>query len=255
MAEKKWIGSPSVEELLVFWAEKAQEMSLIKIDFKNPLYLEAFTHKSFQNEQSHINFNYERLEFLGDALLQAWSAAELFKKFKEKNEGQLSIMRSAMVNEKSLAKLSKILGWDFLVLLGKGELKDDGHKKESVLGDIFEAFLGAYYLVYEDIDKVFAVLSEMMLIAKKRGFDFLAEEFSIDFDEKTKLQNLVMKNYPTPPEYKTVELKSGEYKYRVDLIINHKKVLSQETNFIKKTQKKLAKNALDKKLYERTSCY
>ncbi len=116
--------------------------------FAHPaLLIEALTHRSYLNEhREHATGHNERLEFLGDAVLELVSTDFLFKKFPEHTEGDLTSYRAALVNTVSLAESSRALGVDAFMLLSKGEAKDTGRARDVILADAFEAIIGALYL-------------------------------------------------------------------------------------------------------------
>lgn len=131
--------------------EKYQELiaaseKILGVSFKNKeLLLNALVHRSFLNE--HPNFflpNNERLEFLGDAVLELIVSEKLFAKYKDIREGELTNLRASLVNAESLGKLAIKIGLDDLVLLSKGERMTK--IKNSVLADSFEALVGAIFL-------------------------------------------------------------------------------------------------------------
>lgn len=250
---KEIIANKTLEEAISFWHQHALEL-IPFIDFRNPsLLFKAFIHKSFENENDLIDFNYERLEFLGDAILQSWVTIKLIDLF-DKNEGELSVMRSAIVNEKTLARIALTFDFDKLVLIGKGELRDQGHLKESILSDIFEAFLGAEYQDKKDMNKIYILLDKMNEKLKADGINLFDLNFSDNFDPKTKLQNEVMKELGVIPLYPLKELDNETYKYEVSLVIKDKLIFSQKTNSIKETEKEFAKKALEEKPYARNLC-
>ena len=111
------------------------------------LLIQAFTHSSFVNEQK-INKrpDYERLEFLGDAVLEMISSAYLFRKFPDKKEGQMSKMRASLVCEGALAYDAEQLSLKDYIQLGKGEEATGGRNKESIIADVMEAVIGALFL-------------------------------------------------------------------------------------------------------------
>lgn len=237
-------------EALNLWLDSAKKTPLGEYFQDNPIFFEAFTHKSFQNENSALNFNYERLEFLGDSLLQTWCSQTLYSQILE-NEGVLSVMRSAIVSEKNLSDLAKLLNFHELILLGRGEVKCEGYFKTSVLSDVFESFLGACFIYYGKFEVICEILNKVTEMALENHIHIFSPEFSEGFDEKTKLQNLVMKYFESPPYYESRELKDEEMKYEVKLFINQKEVLSKKSQNIKHTQKELAQLALTQKLYQR----
>ncbi len=111
------------------------------------LITQAFTHSSFVNEQK-INKrpDYERLEFLGDAVLEMISSAYLFKTYPEKKEGEMSKIRASLVCEPALAYCSEQIELKKYIQLGKGEEATGGRNKESIIADVMEAVIGALFL-------------------------------------------------------------------------------------------------------------
>jgi ribonuclease-3 len=111
------------------------------------LLVQAFTHSSFVNEQ-RINKkpDYERLEFLGDAVLEMLSSAFLFAKYPDKKEGEMSKIRASLVCEPALAFDAETLDIKSYIQLGKGEEATGGRHKESIIADVMEAVIGALYL-------------------------------------------------------------------------------------------------------------
>lgn len=122
--------------------------SSLGITFNNPgLLTEALTHRSYLNEHREYTGNHnERLEFLGDAVLELAATDFLFKKFPARSEGELTSYRAALVNTASLAESAQMLGLSNFLLLSKGEAKDTGRAREVILADTFEAIIGAIYL-------------------------------------------------------------------------------------------------------------
>ncbi|MCD7808224.1 MAG: ribonuclease III [Erysipelotrichaceae bacterium] len=110
------------------------------------LYKEAFTHPSYANESHDYKKDYERLEFMGDAVLQLYVSKFIFQLLPDVPEGTLTTLRSKLVREESLARFSRELHLGELLYLGIGEEKSGGRERESVLANIFESFIGALYL-------------------------------------------------------------------------------------------------------------
>lgn len=119
----------------------------LNFKFKNKdLLTEAFIHRSYLNENPKINlFHNERLEFLGDAVLELVVTEYLYRKY-ENPEGELTSWRAALVNAQSLSQLAKDLGFNDYLLLSQGEAKDTGKARQYILANAFEAFIGAVYL-------------------------------------------------------------------------------------------------------------
>src|SRR3989344_2528768 len=107
----------------------------------------AFTHRSYLNENRRTGFEHnERLEFLGDAVLELAVTAYLYRKYPDKNEGELTAYRSALLNAVTLAGIAEKLGMNECLLLSRGEAKDTGRARQVILANTIEAFIGALYL-------------------------------------------------------------------------------------------------------------
>ncbi|MDE7332952.1 MAG: ribonuclease III [Lachnospiraceae bacterium] len=158
----------------------------IGYEFKEKvLLLQALTHSSFSNEQKINRYkNYERLEFLGDAVLELLSSRFFFENYPEMSEGQMTRMRSSMVCEPALAFCARDLSLGEYVLLGKGEEATGGRKRDSIISDVMEAVIGAIYLDggIEEADKFVKkyILSDL-------------ENKQLFYDSKTILQERVQK--------------------------------------------------------------
>jgi ribonuclease III len=121
-----------------------------KIDYffsDKKLLKEAFTHRSYLNENPSWDGNHnERLEFLGDAVLELIVTEFLFKKFREMPEGELTLLRSALVNSNMLSSAASELDMNDFLLLSRGEAKDVGRARAFILANVFEAVVGALHL-------------------------------------------------------------------------------------------------------------
>lgn len=107
---------------------------------------EALTHRSYLNEHKDARAHNERLEFLGDAVLELAVTHFLFNKYPTKPEGELTAFRAALVNTVSLAESAEAIGLNDMLLLSKGESRDTGRARQIILANAFEALLGAIYL-------------------------------------------------------------------------------------------------------------
>ena len=124
--------------------EYAQQLGL---SFNNlDHFIEALTHRSYLNENRDAGNHNERLEFLGDAVLELAVTRFLYERFPNKPEGDLTAYRAALVNTYSLADTAKLIGLNDMLLLSKGEKKDTGRARDIILANAFEAVLGAIYL-------------------------------------------------------------------------------------------------------------
>lgn len=172
----------------------------INYRFKNEEFLEeALSHSSYVNEHPEEDLrSNERLEFLGDAVLNLVVGELLMKHFTDVPEGNLSRMRANLVNEVQLAKLAKKIELGKFLRLGKGEIQSKGQEKKSILADAFEALIAAIYLDG----------------GLKSAFKFIQSSFSslIDskskaipnFDYKSKLQEIVQMSHKVTPVYQVV---------------------------------------------------
>jgi ribonuclease-3 len=118
------------------------------LNFKNKdLLTQAFAHRSYLNENSDFKLNHnERLEFLGDAVMELIVTEHLYKEYPEKSEGELTNWRAALVNAKMLTSVAEEIGFNEFLLLSKGESKEGGKARAYILANTFEALLGAIYL-------------------------------------------------------------------------------------------------------------
>lgn len=130
------------------------------IEFNNPgLLKQAFVHRSYINENKGLGMEHnERLEFLGDAVLELVVTDFLYKEYPEVDEGILTAYRSALVRTESISQAAREMGMNELLLLSKGESKDEGKARDYILANTFEAFVGAVYLDsgYEAAHRVIA---------------------------------------------------------------------------------------------------
>jgi ribonuclease III len=172
----------------------------IGIEFiDNDLLQQAFIHRSFINENYRTGLAHnERLEFLGDAVLELSVTDFLFRKFKNKQEGELTAHRAALVNAVTLSEVATDLGINEYLYLSKGESKDTGRARQSILADAFEAIVGAIYMEkgYESADKF---IQKFLLVR-------LDEVISRGLlkDAKSKVQEKSQDIYGVTPMYKVV---------------------------------------------------
>jgi ribonuclease-3 len=227
--------------------------SCIDYDFKNSeLLINALTQSTFYYEFKYLNNSQicsnERLEFLGDSLVNFLVAKILFNLYPKSNEGELSKLRGSLVNENSLARLAATISLGENLLLGKGEHKGQGLLKESLLADAFEALMASIYI---DSGENVATLEKTLLSIIKKyetksGKEFFALENLELFDSKTKLQELAAALFQTLPTYKSTEDKNG---FTVSLWIGDKKLAEAQGPSKKKLEKELARVVLDEKRY------
>ena len=157
--------------------------------FENKQYLSnALTHTSYSNEKKmEKNSSYERIEFLGDSILNLVISEYLFTNFLHLPEGELTRNRSKIVCEPTLAKCARKIGIGPFMLLGKGETNSGGVDRESILADVFEAIIGAIYL-----DSGYAAAKDFVLRNMEASI-LESIEGQVLLDYKTLLQELVQK--------------------------------------------------------------
>jgi ribonuclease-3 len=179
------------------------------------LLTQALTHRSFVAEHKLGTQDNERLEFLGDAILEFVVSYLLFKRYGERcREGELTRMRSFLVNESQLASQAERLKLGKYLRLGKGEDKSSGRKKPSILSDAFEALIGAIYLD-SNIKEVFSFI--------ERCFEGLFDQVvntGLDQDYKSKLQELTQGRYHSVPTYDIEKISGPDHDRIFQVIIS-----------------------------------
>jgi len=171
------------------------------IKFKNKdLLIQAFTHRSYLNENPGFKLDHnERLEFLGDAVIELVVTEHLYKDYPDKPEGELTNWRAALVNAKMLTRVAEELGFNNFLLLSKGEAKEEGKARAYILANSFEALLGALYLDsgYEPCDKFIKkyLLIKLPEIIKAGTYK----------DAKSKFQEEAQERVSVTPTYKVIK--------------------------------------------------
>jgi ribonuclease III len=195
---------------------------VLGVSFKDPMVLlSAVTHRSYLNEHREANWEHnERLEFLGDAVLELVVTDHLFKKYPEKPEGELTAVRAALVNTNSLALASELLGVNRFLLMSKGEAKDEGRARQYILANVFESCIGAIYLdLGYDAAKEFIagrLFGNTENIVKKRLWQ----------DAKSRFQELSQEKASITPTYETVSQDGPDHDriFTVGVFLRHEKV-------------------------------
>ncbi|MCB1114369.1 MAG: ribonuclease III [Chlamydiia bacterium] len=224
---------------------KAPEIELrIDYPFKDKTLLAlAFTHRSFCNENKDVSEHNERLEFLGDSILNLLIADYLYRYLPKTPEGELSYLRSRLVEASSCVLYVQKLQLESYLLLGKGERMNDGRGRDSILADLFEAIIGAIYL-------------DGGLQAAKR---FLFKNFSPEIDQilktpvqnfKAQLQDKVQKQYKEGPVYDVIAETGPDHSknFIITVSVQGEVIGKGEGNSKKEAQQNAAENGL-KKLY------
>lgn len=189
----------------------------ISVHFQNEkLLYQAFTHSSYVNEHRKKPYeDNERLEFLGDAVLELTISQFLFAKYPAMSEGDLTKLRAAIVCEPSLVSLAHELSFGDLVLLGKGEEMTGGRKRPALLADVFEAFIGALYLD-QGLEPVQQFLKEYVFPKINDG------AFSHVMDFKSQLQEFVQRDGKGSLEYKILNEKGPAHNREFEALVSLK---------------------------------
>src|SRR5258708_2166076 len=214
------------------------------ISFSNKdLLTEALTHRSYLNEfpSWHLPHN-ERLEYLGDAVLELLVSDELFNRFPSYPEGQLTVLRAALVNYQILAKVAEALGLQNFILMSRGEKKDTGKAREVILANAMEALLGAMYL-----DQGFLKLQPFVKKFIMNNLDEVVKTKSYK-DSKSELQERVQEHQKLTPNYKVLEETGPAHRrtFRMGVYYGDKLIAEGEGASKQEAELEAAKNALKK---------
>ena len=189
-----------------------------KIIFKNKKLLEqAFIHRSYINENPSTNLSHnERLEFLGDAVLELIVTDFLYKKYPSYTEGELTALRSALVNAVIISEIASGVGMNDFLLLSKGEAKDNGKARQYILANTYEAYIGALYLdqgiemVDKFIHKTLLPKTEEIVIKKLwRDAKSLVQEKAQEFVNFTPAYKVLHESGPDHDKHFTVGIYFG----------------------------------------------
>jgi ribonuclease-3 len=173
--------------------DPAELAGILGVSIPPELLEQALTHRSFAYE--HGGSHYERLEFLGDAILQQVITLELYERFSDLPEGDLSKRRAALVSTAALAEVARSLDLGGFLRLGNGEVSTGGHDKSSLLADVVESIIGAAYLSLGQ-----EVASELVIRLIGPLFD-QSDRFGISMDHKTALQEHCDRHSMGKPAY------------------------------------------------------
>ncbi len=206
------------------------------------LFTTAFTHRSYLNEHpKYENPSNERLEFLGDAVLQFLSSEYLYKNYSNP-EGDLTNFRAALVCTESLGKEALRLGFGKFLLLSKGEEANGGRKSEYILANTFEAVLGAIYL-QEGIEKCREFVTRELLYKARQ---IIENESYID--AKSKFQEEAQNILGVTPQYKVLDSWGPDHEksFKVGVYLSREEYGIGEGSSKQKAEQQAALNALDK---------
>ncbi len=208
---------------------------------KNLLY-NALTHSSYCNESKGPSLeNNERLEFLGDAVLELVVSQLLYKEYKDFSEGELTKMRAKIVCSNTLAQIAWKLNLGEYIIMGKGEVNQGGRKRKSVLADGLEAIIGAIYLDsgLKEIKKFINFHFKSIIMTIYKG--------NLDSDYKSMLQEKVQSEKDYELYYELIKEEGPDHNkiFYVDVIINNRKYGTGMGKNKKEAEQKAAKEALN----------
>lgn len=209
------------------------------IKFNNEKLLEdAFTHSSYANEHPGRK-DYEKLEFLGDAVLELAVSDYLYRHFPRLNEGEFTRMRSNIVRTEGFSEFAIECGFPEEIDLGKGEEKAGARKRKTLLEDVFEAFNGALFL-----DQGMPAVQHFLHLTV---YPLIAEgDFNASRDYKTELQERLQVNGPVKIEYQVISEDESKPSFKVQLLVNGEKVSEGQGRNKKAAEQQAAQAALDK---------
>ncbi len=207
------------------------------------LIIEALTHKSYKQ-----SYNNERLEFLGDAVLDLIVGEYLFHKFPKVAEGELSKLRASLVNEKGFEKLANILDLGKYIYISLAEENNKGREKSSLLSNAFEALMGAMYLE-AGLEKTRKVCIRLL----EKAYPKIDME-AIFRDFKTTLQELTQARFGVTPEYRLIQAYGPDHKkeFEMAVVIQGKEISRAKGKSKKEAQQASAELALEVLKKEKT---
>ncbi len=214
------------------------------ISFKNRGLLEqAFTHRSYINENKNSGLEHnERLEFLGDAVLELITTEFLYDKFPEVSEGILTAYRSALVRTETISRVARKMGMNELLKLSKGEARDEGKARDYILANTFEAFLGALHL-----DQGYEVTKRIVADLLFQEIEDIIETGSWK-DSKSRVQEYAQEAYKETPRYEILSATGPDHDkhFTVAVYFGDKEIARGEGKSKQQAQQDAAKNALEK---------
>ncbi len=214
----------------------------LQLPFNNLLLLRrALTHRSYLNEHPEALEDNERLEFLGDAVLDFLVGAWLYNRFPERREGELTRLRSALVRTEQLAEFASNYGFGFALKLGHGESQAGGRKRMALLCATFEAVVAALY-IDSGLDAVQRFIEPLLESASMQ-----VVALNRDRDSKSRLQELVQSKAFGPPQYRTISAVGPEHSktFEVEVLVNGVVIAGGKGTSKQSAAQQAAQNALE----------
>lgn len=218
---------------------------IIGVQFKDKdTLLSAVTHRSYLNEhRGATQAHNERLEFLGDAVLELVVTDYLFKKYPEKPEGELTAVRAALVNTISLSDSAQKMGLNDFLLMSKGEAKDTGRARQYILANAFEACIGAVYL-----DHGYSAAEQFIATQLFQKTDKIVEK-KLWQDPKSRFQELSQDKVSVTPSYELVSQEGPDHDrtFTVGVFLKTEKVAEGKGRSKQEAEQDAAENAIEAK--------
>jgi ribonuclease-3 len=225
--------------------ELTKLQKILKVSFKDSgILLTAITHRSYLNEHREATWDHnERLEFLGDAVLELVVTDYLFAKYPEKPEGELTAIRAALVNTVSLSAASEKLGVNQFLLMSKGEAKDVGRARQYILANVFEACIGAIY-----IDQGYDAAKEFIAERLFPKTEEIVRE-KLWQDAKSRFQELSQEHASVTPTYETVSQSGPDHDrvFTVGVFLRREKIAEGVGRSKQEAEQEAAKKAAEAK--------
>ncbi len=218
-------------------------MNKIGYKFKNiELLNRALVHRSYVNESSNSKTDNEKLEFLGDSVLNLVTTEYIVDNFKKLNEGDLSKIKSQIISGTVFSSISKDISLGDYLYLSKGEELSGGRERNSILGDAFEALIGAIFL-----DSDYYTTKEIALKFLENKIHHLDEIEGVG-DYKTQLQEHIQSIYKVTPKYDLLETNGPDHNkvFRVSVSVNDNIIAEGIAKSKKRAEKQAAKKAMEK---------
>ena len=213
----------------------------IKVKFKDPRYLLlALTHRSYLNENKQLKSSNERVEFLGDAILEYWVSQKLYSLFPDFDEGQLTNLRSLIVCTENLADISTSFDLGSFILLSRGETTHNGRQNISLLADTFESLIGAIHL-----DQGYPAVEKFLDRFLNKNIQALSKK-NIYKDAKSLFQEIAQSKRGVTPKYQLLSESGPDHQkiFKIGVYLGDQLIASGKGNSKQKAEEDAATRAI-----------
>ena len=208
------------------------------------LLIQAFCHRSYLNENPSFQLDHnERLEFLGDAVLELIITEDLYKNYPKKPEGEMTNWRAALVNSRILSRIAQELGLNDFLLLSRGEAKETGKARQCILANTFEALIGSLFM-----DQGYKVCQKFITKHLIKELPHIIET-GLYKDAKSRFQEEAQEKTSITPTYQVLKEWGPDHakSFVIGVFLNQELVAKGEGSSKQEAEEAAAKNALDKK--------